>query len=373
MNVSLVEKYRDAAALAPEDGSGGGVTGSSAPSGSTGGSSPGGGTTSSPGPSPSSPAGSTSTATPSAPSPGPTPAGVTEPQSPGGTPEGTDFSDFNSIFEDPGERTPVPPPVIVPPLPSIAAPAQVPQAPAAPGAQPLVPPAPAIPGVATAPEGTAQPGQSGASSPGQLDPANPLVLAEALATHEEAAIAHFAQQFSLSPQELELLETNVAEAIPRLLAKTAIRVQQTFLASMGRMVPQMIQRHQEVTRRHSTNEDKFYSAWPQIDRSQLGPTVNRLGALYRQANPNAPLDQMIQELGPFVMATARIPFQGGVPAAAPGGAAGLVVQPAGGSSNGHAPPRTPPQSPFVPAAGPGVSSAAPISEENPWGFLGASD
>lgn len=239
-----------------------------------------------------------------------------------------------------------------------ASPAQ--QAVTPPGAEPAVqqPPVVTEPPAATAPG--PQEAQPQAPMAPPLSPGEPGRLAEALQANEAALIESVAQRYALSNEEREALETDVVGTVPKLLAKLHVRVMTNVLNQMAQSIPHMIERQMRVSSANAANADKFYSRWPDIKKDAHGETVMRLGALYRQMNPNASMEQMIEELGPLVMLQAKI-----TPAARP-------IQ-----TNGHAAPsvgapRAPQPSPFVPAGG-GVASIPQQTEPNPWGaesFLG---
>ena len=121
---------------------------------------------------------------------------------------------------------------------------------------------------------------------------------------------------------------------------------------MSKIVPAMIQSQMKVMRQNMENENKFWSKWPALDRGKHAPILAKYAPLYRQANPSATLEKMVEDLGPILHAAAGIAMQ---------------AQP-----NGGTPPTTPaarvPQSPFKPAmSGP---AAIPSNEpENPWAAL----
>jgi hypothetical protein len=279
----------------------------------------------------------TSTASPSVASPPGSSTGTGE-ASPG------EAFDFGAIFDAPPEIPAVTPEV----------------APAAPQAPPVqTPPAPPPAGQQQA-EGQVAPSAQPAPTPGQalpqgggLDTFDPSSLSQHLAANEDAAVQFTAENmFKLSPEEVEALETNMAEAVPRLMARAFVKSQLNALSQMARIVPAMIQRQTEMLKRNSDNETRFYGRWPDIKADKHGDMVRKYAAVYRQMHPNTTLEQMIEDLGPMVMMAARVVPQVG------GQAANPVSRPS--TTNGRAPP--PP--PFVPA-GSGATNASRAPELNP--------
>lgn len=294
----------------------------------------------------------------------PSPSGGTE--SPSSTPPSTPSSegavapsgegfDFSSIFE--GAPAELPTKDLVQPAPPVKPPATPPQPP--PAAAATVPPV-ATPPAQPATPGTATPQpQAAPTEQPEFDRYDPGTLARHLASNQEQALNYVAENvFKLTPQEVEGLETNAADAIPKLLAKVFVKSQQNVLSQLASIVPQMIQRQTVAIRRNDENAEKFYQRWPNIQKATHGDLVNKYGAVYRQMHPQATLEQMVEDLGPMVMMAARIPPQ--VQAPVPGTP---VVNPAATrAANG----RAPPPSPFVPAGAAAPASTATAPEVSPW-------
>lgn len=349
--MTVLLTFRREIPLAPDGvgtGSGPSPSAPSSPSGGAPSSAPSG----APSSTPSTPS-STPSAAPSrgAPAPGPSPAPTSTPgrsYGPKGPPskpvaEPPAF-DFSTLFDSPPDQPSVEAP---PPGQPTVLPPGVPPVPPQQG-QPQVPPQAGV-----QPGGPAQPG---AQRP-HLDPADPITLARALVEHEKLAVDYASQAFKLTNEEVEALETNVIGTIPKLLGKVMVRVQQQQLAQLSRIVPMMIDRYASVMRRHYTNEERFYAAWPGLDRNRHGDLVRRYGAVYRQMHPQTTLDAMIRDLGPMVMMAAGV--QPGTVAPRPG--------------NGQSMPRSQHQpSAFVPAGG-GASGMQSTPQPGVFDFLGQSE
>lgn len=263
--------------------------------------------------------------------------------------------DYGSIFNDPSDSpvvtpvTPAPKPGATP-VPPVAAEAPKPGT----GAAPAVAPPTTVPQTPGQQDGATPPSVSPQAP--QYNPADPGSLALALRENESAAIEHVAQSmFRLSQEDIGAFEADVAGTVPRLLARVMVKSQQQMFTLLSQFVPQMIQRHNEVTKRQTGNEDKFYSAWPGLDREKHGELVRTYGAAYRKANPNMPLDQMVQDLGRMVSALANVP------------AGALKVPPTG--TNGVRPPPSPS---FVPAVA-GTVGHSSAAEPGAYDFLGQTE
>lgn len=324
-----VNPFRCCAEGAAPDG-GGGASGGAPASGSGGGTSA---APSSPSTAPSSPSSSPSgaTASPSAPSASEASAG--------------EAFDFSAIFEGPSESAAppsIPTPQAAPVVPPQASPpAAVPTQQGQPVAQPPPQAAPA----ASQPTATSTELGQAPTAPAlpPLDAGNPASVAAHLENMKDAAIAHVAERlFKLTPEEIDGLETDVVNTVPKLLARTFVTMQQTMLQSMARMVPQMMVTQGEAIKRNQSGEDAFFAAWPGIPRDKVG-VVRQYASAYRVMHPNDSQATMFANLGPMMHMVLKIPMQGG--------------QPQTQTQAGTAKP-----SPFTPAVG-GAAGGLPTAHE----------
>lgn len=163
--------------------------------------------------------------------------------------------------------------------------------------------------------------------------------------------------YALTPEEQTALEENALGAIPRLLAKTHVRAMQTALQMLSQHVPAMITRHADVMKKHQANEDKFYARWTGLDKAKHGEVVTRLAVLYRKMNPNATLEQLVEDVGPMAAMQLKI---------APMAAGGVQTP---GAPAGVRPPQPTPFQPVGSTAG-AIATGAP---DDPWGVLDPSN
>ena len=285
--------------------------------------------------------------------PAPPASGAASPTPGKGLPDTVDTSpasalNFDELFGTPGgEDSPIP--AVVPPAPvaPVVAPTPAPVVAAA------APAAPATVAPADAPAPTGAPGPQ-ASPP---NPAEPASLARALSQGGAEIIKTLAaNDFKLTAEEASGLETNPVEVIQTLMAKTFLRAQQAALMTMATVIPAMMKAQTAVSGKSKETMDAFFGQFPNLNPKDHGATINRIAVAYRQANPNAPQDQAIREVGAMVMS-----MVGSQPPSSANGVA---------ASTGAPLVRAPQPSPFVPAgsASP-VSSPQPV-QGNPWDILG---
>lgn len=189
---------------------------------------------------------------------------------------------------------------------------------AEPGGEAKPPPPPAQPSVPPAPESSgAKAPTAGAQAPASpsLDFSDPGALATALLQNRAEVEAHVAKQlFALTPEEIEALETDVVGTVPKLLAKTYVAAQTAVMQQLQRIVPAMMQRQMSQNKIYEENSSKFFKRWNQLDPQKHGDLVYRSGVVWRQMNPQATLEQMIESLGPLVLHAAGLPLTPAPPA-----------------------------------------------------------
>lgn len=149
-----------------------------------------------------------------------------------------------------------------------------------------------------------------------MDPAS---LATHLAENETAMVDHLAtKMFALSKEDMEELETDVSKAVPKLLARTFVQMQKNMLQQMARLTPAMVQKTTEAVKRNAEAREKFFKRWPALTPDKHGDTVDQYARTYRQMNPTASFEQMVEALGPIIMMAANVvPTPGPAAPAAP--------------------------------------------------------
>lgn len=158
----------------------------------------------------------------------------------------------------------------------------------------------------------------------------------------DGAIGRLAGRYTFSEAEAEAFQENPAEELPKLAAKVTFdAVQMTTQAIMSHL-PAAIAQVQQSNSAAELAEGNFYAAWPDLDRTKHGSTVQKLAATYRMAYPNASAADVITHVGAQAIIALKI---------TPANIAGSEDTP---------PARTPPTPPAAAAGG-----AGPITEAKP--------
>lgn len=252
---------------------------------------------------------------------------------------GASDDDFISLPDVPSGETP--------PAGSPATPPEAPQ----PGATP--PQAAPASSEAPPPENQPTPQEPASPQPGATPPSTPeepIGFAKQLeANREQLVEALAAERFALSREEADLLETDVAKAIPRFMAKAYYQAVQSTLIHMQNFVPQMVLAVSKALEAQKEADNSFYSAHKAIDRTKHASDVTNFANQFKKANP-----QITQEDLFALVASAVMRKHG--------------LQPVAAQPNGTSPPQ-PPVPSFVPAR-PGASVRVTPEPDSPFAGLG---
>lgn len=195
-----------------------------------------------------------------------------------------------------------------------------------------------------------QPGSEGAST-------NVLeALRAEVDKNKDVFINALAQEvYKLDQSDMDELDAQPAVAIPKLLAKSHFNIVQNVLGTLAAQIPHVVGGVLEARKKQESLEDEFFTRWKDsgLDRSKHRQQVLQIAQAYRQLNPNATKDQMMEFVGAQAVVMLGLHKQ---PAVQPSGmqpqaAKPLVPQPAAFQPAGQG----------VPAA---VTPAAQSS--NPW-------
>jgi len=153
--------------------------------------------------------------------------------------------------------------------------------------------------------------------------------------------------YRLSQEQVDELDTNPVEMLPKVMAKVYLDAVTATLAQVASNFPRMVNEVLERNKVGDSREELFYQAWP--DLKGEAKTVLRIAGAYRQMNPGATTDDFIREVGAQAMVTLRKP----IPGMTANGAGEIQV----------------PAKPFKPAAATPPSTGAAPPPKNPFEAL----
>ena len=177
-----------------------------------------------------------------------------------------------------------------------------------------------------------------------------------LAKNRSVIIDHLAgERFKLSKEESDLFDTDANAGIQKIAARVYYEATTSALNLIDRFVkselPGLIDGHTQSTMQYSKAEDGFWKEWPNLDVKADGQTVNQYANIYRQANPQASMEDAIRHVGAIVSTVLGKPK-------------GVAAAPVAARPNGA--------KPFTPASGAArvVSQTQVQAPVNPFSGLG---
>lgn len=114
--------------------------------------------------------------------------------------------------------------------------------------------------------------------------------------------------YSISEEQMEQLDENPSQIVPRLLAGVYMDAVTDSRNQMIRELPGLMQGALSARDVNSEREGQFYKIWPQLNTPEHRQTVLRMASIYRQINPTADVDTMTREVGAQVLVALRMPF-----------------------------------------------------------------
>lgn len=279
------------------------------------------------------------------------------------------IADLFSAFQGESPATPASVETPVEPVEPVVAPAaaslEVATPPAAappPAVLPVAAAAPPVAPVADAPQTPAvEPSPAAVAQPETLTP-------EKIAERRQGLVTQIAENYKIQDADLQHLAAgDFGQVLPSLAAHLYVDIYEAVVQAIQPMMQTATAQHYTQQQQQTEFKNNFFEKWPALKaKPEYLPTIARVMGVYRQLNPTAPVEQVIQEVGAHAMATLQLPPNGAaaaVPAAPP--ATTPAVQPttfqpvAPGATSGTLPGQGPP----APPANPWTELAAVVQKE----------
>ncbi len=215
-----------------------------------------------------------------------------------------------------------------------AAPSPTPAVPAAqpalaPAAAPVVPPTvpptpPAQPVVAQPVPPQPPPQPSVAPQPIPTQPGTPQLTQEqqvaAIMQQRASLVNEIALRYTMSEQDAELAQTDPQKFWPAKIGQLYVDIFDGIYQAMQSQMPKMVLDIVGAKETSNAARDSFYKKWPQLNKDEYKPHIERIAQMYSQFNPRATQEQAFQDIGIQAITALRIPLDQ-IMAANPAGAA----------------------------------------------------
>jgi hypothetical protein len=129
-------------------------------------------------------------------------------------------------------------------------------------------------------------------------------------------IEEISSRYSFSEEEAEALREEPEKVLPKIVGKLYVDVFDGVYAAVAQALPILVHTINQQASMVQRSEQQFYERWPALRTADRGRVVQIVKA-FRQANPTAPLDRVIEDAG----ASAHIALGIPLPSAAPNASA----------------------------------------------------
>jgi len=149
----------------------------------------------------------------------------------------------------------------------------------------------------------------------KAEEADPKEVAKQREEWRAQALEKLESYFSemLSQEDKDLLLTEPDKVFARIMGHSYLDMYDTMMTNLTQQMPGRVAELIEMQQKAQTYEQQFYERWPQLreaasDQEKLG-VIQRTVEAYRKVNPDAPVEQAIEEAGAMAMVSLRIPVE----------------------------------------------------------------
>lgn len=174
-----------------------------------------------------------------------------------------------------------------------------------------------------------------------------------MSEHQAALVDTVAQNFQLTQEEADLLQTDANSVVSKVAARVyvaaaanTIRQFKEFQQRMFSMLPQVIDNVSRVTAANKSIEEKFYKDFPDLADPKFKDGIVTLARAYKASNPKLTSDELMRAVG--IMARQQFGLAGAASAVNPAAGVPVTQMPTG----------------FVPAAPAAAPAIPPPSNVN---------
>lgn len=111
----------------------------------------------------------------------------------------------------------------------------------------------------------------------------------------QQVVENLSQNYQLSDEQADQLLEDPNKVIPQLLAEAHTNAYEAVMRQLQETLPSMMEQVETQRQQRQSAEEQFFSRWPKLKNHR--DRVAQLAKAYRQANPKATTEQLIQDVG----------------------------------------------------------------------------
>lgn len=118
------------------------------------------------------------------------------------------------------------------------------------------------------------------------------------------------QHFSVDDETIMEFERDPGKVLPKLMAQVYMDTMSQVNRLLSDQLPQRIEQVNEVQRVRAERLERFYKAWPQLQRGEAAhqKVLGRISQAWRQLNPQGSEEDFIQEVGAQTVLALKLPI-----------------------------------------------------------------
>ncbi|RMH12693.1 MAG: hypothetical protein D6698_15050 [Gammaproteobacteria bacterium] len=122
--------------------------------------------------------------------------------------------------------------------------------------------------------------------------------------------AKIQNEFQLSEEEAEKLLTEPNEVLPKFASRLYMQVFDSLVQAMQQQLPTQVVQVVQMEQARQESERRFYAEWPELDRPEFKPVVERIAhAYFSQVGNRVPFEEAIKEIGAQAWVALRLPVE----------------------------------------------------------------
>lgn len=133
---------------------------------------------------------------------------------------------------------------------------------------------------------------------------------EEITQMREDFISQTAENFTFTEEEIDGLRTEPEKVLPKLLAKAQVQALESAVQMMRHNLPELVRSQLTANQTAMTAEKKFFGKFPELKTSEAQKVAERMAKAYRTANPEAGLDEIIDNVGYMTWRQLGLPLEG---------------------------------------------------------------
>jgi len=122
------------------------------------------------------------------------------------------------------------------------------------------------------------------------------------------AMEELENKFQLSEEQADELISDPNKVLPKMMAGLFLEVYENIMGGLRQQLPNMVTQTMTSANDARQSQNKFYNAWPQLNKAEYHETVTRIAKNYQAMNPGVSQEAALKEVGAQAWVALRLPL-----------------------------------------------------------------